>query len=160
MNEPLPPVSAREPVAARIVPRSEHSISRAGISPNALKVLYRLKEAGFQAFLVGGAVRDLLLGLQPKDFDIATDARPDELRRLFRNSRLIVQLGKAEGRAVVLLIAWILRGAVAEQQLEDVHLATRTTHVFKVMSAHLEQEKEATLRPAPPFPDPRSPFLQ
>jgi poly(A) polymerase len=77
---PLPPV---------IVPRSEHSISRADISPNALKVLYRLKEAGYQGFLVGGAVRDLLLGLRPKDFDVATDALPDEVRRLFRNCRLI-----------------------------------------------------------------------
>ena len=72
-----------------VIPRSEHSISRAAISPNALKVLYRLKEAGYQGFLVGGAVRDLLLGLQPKDFDVATNALPDEVRRLFRNCRLI-----------------------------------------------------------------------
>jgi poly(A) polymerase len=72
-----------------VIPRSEHSISRAAISPNALKVLYRLKEAGFQGFLVGGAVRDLLLGLRPKDFDIATNALPEEVRRLFRNCRLI-----------------------------------------------------------------------
>jgi len=72
-----------------IIPRAEHSISRADISPNALKVLYRLKEAGFQAFLVGGAVRDLLLGLRPKDFDVATNALPEDVRRLFRNCRLI-----------------------------------------------------------------------
>ncbi len=72
-----------------IVPRAEHSISRANISPSALRVLYRLKEAGFQAFLVGGAVRDLLLGLSPKDFDIATDAHPEQVRKLFRNCRLI-----------------------------------------------------------------------
>jgi poly(A) polymerase len=72
-----------------IVPRSGHSISRADISPNALKVLYRLREAGYQGFLVGGAVRDLLLGLRPKDFDVATDALPEEVRRLFRNCRLI-----------------------------------------------------------------------
>jgi poly(A) polymerase len=79
-STPRPPV---------IVPRSEHSISRADISPNALKVLYRLKEAGYQGFLVGGAVRDLLLGLRPKDFDVATDALPEDVRRLFRNCRLI-----------------------------------------------------------------------
>jgi len=72
-----------------VIPRSEHSISRASISPNALKVLYRLKDAGYQGFLVGGAVRDLLLGITPKDFDVATNALPDEVRRLFRNCRLI-----------------------------------------------------------------------
>ncbi len=72
-----------------VIPRAEHSISRAQISPNALKVLYKLKEAGFQAFLVGGAVRDLLLGIKPKDFDVATNALPDEVRRIFRNCRLI-----------------------------------------------------------------------
>ena len=72
-----------------IIPRADHSISRANISSSALKVLYRLKDAGYQGFLVGGAVRDLLLGLQPKDFDIATDAHPDEVRKIFRNCRLI-----------------------------------------------------------------------
>jgi len=72
-----------------VVPRAEHTISRANISPNALRVLYRLKDAGYQAFLVGGAVRDLLLGLGPKDFDIATDAHPEQVRKLFRNCRLI-----------------------------------------------------------------------
>ena len=72
-----------------VIPRADHSISRASISPNALKVLYKLKEAGFQAFLVGGAVRDLLLGIKPKDFDVATDALPDDVRRIFRNCRLI-----------------------------------------------------------------------
>jgi poly(A) polymerase len=59
------------------------------ISINALKVMARLNGAGYQAFLVGGGVRDLLLGLRPKDFDIATDAHPDEIRELFRNSRHI-----------------------------------------------------------------------
>jgi poly(A) polymerase len=72
-----------------IIPRAEHSISRAQISPQALKVLYRLKESGYQAFLVGGSVRDLLLGVTPKDFDVVTDASPEEVRRLFRNCRLI-----------------------------------------------------------------------
>ncbi|HUO79149.1 MAG TPA: polynucleotide adenylyltransferase PcnB [Steroidobacteraceae bacterium] len=72
-----------------IIPRAAHAISRAQISPQALKVLYRLKDAGYQAFLVGGSVRDLLLGIQPKDFDVATDALPEEIRRVFRNCRLI-----------------------------------------------------------------------
>jgi poly(A) polymerase len=72
-----------------VIPRSEHVISRANISDNALKVLYRLKNAGFQAYLVGGGVRDLLLGREPKDFDVATDARPEQVREVFRNCRLI-----------------------------------------------------------------------
>ena len=72
-----------------IVPRPEHSISRKWISPNALRVLYRLKEKGYLAYLVGGGVRDLLLGREPKDFDIATDAKPNEVKRIFRNCRLI-----------------------------------------------------------------------
>jgi poly(A) polymerase len=82
-------LNSTTPFSALVIPRSEHSISRAAISPNALKVLYRLKEAGYQGFLVGGAVRDLLLGLRPKDFDVATNALPEEVRRLFRNCRLI-----------------------------------------------------------------------
>jgi poly(A) polymerase len=72
-----------------ILPRAEHKVSRANISPNALKVLYRLKQAGHQALLVGGGVRDLLLGHEPKDFDVATDATPEEVRGVFRNCRLI-----------------------------------------------------------------------
>ena len=83
--------SAIEAVTAqlRIIPREQHSISRKDISAGALRVLYRLNEAGHAAYLVGGAVRDLLLGGHPKDFDIATDATPEEVKRLFRNCRLI-----------------------------------------------------------------------
>lgn len=72
-----------------IVPRDNHPISRKDISSPALKVLYRLNNANYQAYLVGGGVRDLLLGLHPKDFDIATDAHPEEVHGLFKNSRLI-----------------------------------------------------------------------
>lgn len=74
---------------ARILSRSEHGISRKDIDKNALKVLYRLHKAGFHACLVGGAVRDLLLGVSPKDFDVATDATPEQVSKLFRNCRLI-----------------------------------------------------------------------
>ncbi|HZH44958.1 MAG TPA: polynucleotide adenylyltransferase PcnB [Lysobacter sp.] len=81
------PTSAR-PVL-RVIPREAHIISRKNISPNALRVLYRLREAGFGAYLVGGAVRDLLIGGHPKDFDVATDATPEQIRQLFRNCRLI-----------------------------------------------------------------------
>ena len=75
--------------APRILTRAEHEVSRKNISPAALRVLYGLKEAGYQAHLVGGGVRDLLLGGQPKDFDVATDATPDQLRSVFRQCRLI-----------------------------------------------------------------------
>ena len=77
------------PIAPRIIAREHHDISRKQISPNALRVLYRLHEAGYGAYLVGGAVRDLLLGGKPKDFDVATDATPEQVKHLFRNCRLI-----------------------------------------------------------------------
>jgi poly(A) polymerase len=73
----------------RLYDRSEHNISRSQISDNALKVLYRLKKEGYEAYLVGGCVRDLLLGREPKDFDVVTDADPEEIRKIFRNCRLI-----------------------------------------------------------------------
>ncbi len=72
-----------------VIPRPEHPISRAHISPNAVSVLYRLHHAGHRACLVGGGVRDLLLGREPKDFDVVTDARPEQIHHLFRNCRLI-----------------------------------------------------------------------
>lgn len=80
---------AQQAAGPRCIARGEHGISRAGISDHALKVLYRLNQAGHQAYLVGGGVRDLLLGREPKDFDVATSASPEEVRRLFRNCRLI-----------------------------------------------------------------------
>jgi len=82
-------VSEDAELAPRIVPRSEHPISRNDIDKNAVKVLYRLNKAGYRACLVGGGVRDLMLGRRPKDFDVGTNARPNEVRRLFGNSRII-----------------------------------------------------------------------
>ncbi len=82
-------MSDQTPIAATVIPRAAHNISRANISESALKVLYRLKGAGFKAYLVGGGVRDLLLGREPKDFDVATDAHPEDVRQVFRNCRLI-----------------------------------------------------------------------
>lgn len=73
----------------QVIPRSQHGVSRKNINHNALKVLYRLHNAGYSAYLVGGCIRDLLLGKQPKDFDIATDASPEEISKLFSNCRLI-----------------------------------------------------------------------
>jgi len=78
-----------ESLVPYIVPRSEHALSRRNIDPEALKVLYRLWDRGFVSYLVGGCVRDLLLGKIPKDFDVATDAHPHQIKEVFRNSRLI-----------------------------------------------------------------------
>ncbi len=88
------PAIQQEPVASlrpepQIIPSAEHPIARRSISPNALRILDRLHKAGYSAYLVGGCVRDLLLDLSPKDFDIATDAHPQQIRELFRNCRLI-----------------------------------------------------------------------
>ena len=69
--------------------RSEHNISRRDIDPDALKVLYRLVRGGYTAYLVGGGVRDLLLGRHPKDFDVSTNATPKELRKMFSNCVLV-----------------------------------------------------------------------
>jgi poly(A) polymerase len=79
-------VNIKQPI---IFQRAEHTVSRNRINPNALKVLYRLHNSGYSAYLVGGCVRDILLNRQPKDFDIATNALPEEVRKLFRNCRLI-----------------------------------------------------------------------
>ena len=73
----------------RIYTRSEHNISRSQISEYALKVLYRLQKEGFDAYLVGGCVRDLLLGREPKDFDVVTNADPEQVKKVFRNCRII-----------------------------------------------------------------------
>lgn len=74
---------------ATVIARPDHPISRKSVSKNALNVLYRLNNNGYEAYLVGGCVRDLLLGIRPKDFDVATDAKPEQVKRLFSNCRLI-----------------------------------------------------------------------
>jgi poly(A) polymerase len=76
-------------VEPRVVPRAEHSISRREIDPDALKVLYRLRQFEHTAYLVGGSVRDLLIGRRPKDFDIGTSAHPYQVKKLFRNCWII-----------------------------------------------------------------------
>ena len=72
----------RRPV---VYARPEHCISRRNIDPCALKVLYRLSQLGYTAYLVGGGVRDLLMGRTPKDFDVGTSATPNEVKKVFRN---------------------------------------------------------------------------
>ncbi|HSC67874.1 MAG TPA: polynucleotide adenylyltransferase PcnB, partial [Cellvibrio sp.] len=74
---------------AVLIPRDQHSISRKNISPAAIKIIKQLEDAGFAAYLVGGGVRDLLLGNHPKDFDVATNAKPEEVKRIFRGARIV-----------------------------------------------------------------------
>lgn len=74
---------------ARIIPRDQHPVSRKKINQSAIKVIKQLHDAGFDAYLVGGSVRDLLLGGTPKDFDVATNAKPEQIRQLFRGARIV-----------------------------------------------------------------------
>ncbi len=110
-----------EYLAPRIIPRSAHTLSRKLIDPEALKVLYRLHNHGFKAYLVGGCVRDLLLGKTPKDFDVATDAHPHQVRKLFRNCRLVgrrFRLAQVyfRGGKIIEVSTFRRRGEVAEDQ--------------------------------------------
>lgn len=84
-----PAATESKPEKHRVYSRSEHNISRSQMSENAVKVLYRLNKSGYEAYLVGGCVRDLLLGHEPKDFDVATDASPEQVKKVFRNCRII-----------------------------------------------------------------------
>ncbi len=83
------PETSPSPESPVVLPRSEHSISRKQIDEDTLKVLYRLSRSGHKAYLVGGGVRDLLLGRAPKDFDVGTDATPNQVKKLFRNCFLV-----------------------------------------------------------------------
>jgi poly(A) polymerase len=86
-DSPVPSASASTELC--IIPRKQHGVTRNSISPCAIKVTSGLQQAGYSAFVVGGAVRDLLLGLEPKDFDVVTNATPEEVRAVFRRSRII-----------------------------------------------------------------------
>lgn len=110
------------------IPRNEHSVSRDNIDKNALKVLSRLHLAGYRALLVGGGVRDILLGKTPKDFDIATDATPEEVKALFKNCRLI---GRRFRLAHILFGYDIIevatfRGPHSDQHLKDKQISKQS----------------------------------
>ena len=112
------------PVTPLIIPRSEHPISRKRIDEEALKVLYRLHRHGFLAYLVGGSVRDLLLGKVPRDFDVATNAHPHEINTLFRNSRIIGRRFRLvhvffKGGKIVEVSTFRSRSEFEEVQTED-----------------------------------------
>lgn len=113
----------KDVVRANILPRDKHCISREQINGNALKVLYRLHNAGFSAYLVGGCIRDLLLGITPKDFDIATNASPEEIKNLFYNCRLIGRRFRLAhihfGRDIIEVATF--RGTHVREQLQNAH---------------------------------------
>jgi poly(A) polymerase len=110
-------------VDPRIVPREEHPISRRDIDPDALKVLYRLRQYDHVAYLVGGSVRDLILGRRPKDFDIGTSAHPYQVKKLFRNCWIIgrrFRLAHVKfGQKVIEVATFRRQVAVGEEVVAD-----------------------------------------
>jgi poly(A) polymerase len=114
-----------------IVPREAHTLSRRDVDPEALKVLYRLKEGGFTAYIVGGGVRDLLLGRRPKDFDIGTDAHPYQIKKLFRNCFIIgrrFRLAHIRFGTKVIEVATFRRHVTEEEHAEAGAEAGADTH--------------------------------
>ena len=119
-------------VEPTVVARSEHSISRRDIDPDALKVLYRLHEHSYVAYLVGGSVRDLLLGRRPKDFDIGTSAHPHQVKKLFRNCWII---GRRFRLAHVKYGPKTIEVATFRRQVDPSELPADTTHRDEALEA-------------------------
>jgi len=113
-----------------VLTRDQHPVSRQLLSPSALKVLYRLNKGGFDAYLVGGGVRDILLGQKPKDFDIATNATPEEIKGLFRNCRLIGRRFRLAhivfGREIIEVATF--RGHHDEEDQKDKKISKQSEH--------------------------------
>ncbi len=116
-----------------VVPREAHSLSRRLIDPDALKVLYRLHEHGHTAYLVGGSVRDLLLGRPPKDFDIGTSAHPYEVKKLFRNCWII---GRRFRLAHVRFGTKVVEVATFRRQVSPEELVATTSNTVPGDDAH------------------------
>src|SRR6476469_3465430 len=107
-------------VEPRVIPREEHTLSRRDVDPDALKVLYRLRQGDHIAYLVGGSVRDLLLGRRPKDFDIGTSAHPYQVKKLFRNCWIIgrrFRLAHVKFGMKVIEVATFRRQVVAGEEV-------------------------------------------
>ena len=152
------------PIQPTIIPRSEHAISRKWISPNAVRVLYKLKEHGYFAYLVGGGVRDLLLGREPKDFDIATDATPNEIKKIFRNCRLIgrrFRLAHIHFHDEIIEVATFRSSSVDESPAEAAAQVEAQVEVEKAAPAPPpgEAASAATRTVTAPAPRPRPPRL-
>lgn len=112
------------------ISRDQHNISRKQISPNALKVLYRLQDNGYEAYLVGGCIRDLLMGLDPKDFDVVTNATPEQIKSCFSNCRLIGRRFRLAhimyGREIIEVATF--RGHHAQPEEQDNHKHNASHH--------------------------------
>ena len=152
------------PIQPTIIPRSEHAISRKWISPNAVRVLYKLKEHGYFAYLVGGGVRDLLLGREPKDFDIATDATPNEIKKIFRNCRLIgrrFRLAHIHFHDEIIEVATFRSSSVDESPAEAAAQVEAQVEVEKAAPAPPpgEAASAATRTVTAPAPRPRPPRM-
>jgi len=132
-----------EPV---IVPRAEHPLSRSQVDADALKVLYRLHQNGYVAYLVGGSVRDLLLGRKPKDFDIGTSAHPYEVKKLFRNCWIIgrrFRLAHVRFGDKTIEVATFRRQVSAEEAATaDAPLQTLAPPESDVAAPELEDERD------------------
>lgn len=151
----LPDTQLNGPV---ILDRSRHSISRRDIDYDALKVLYRLNSHGFIAYLVGGAVRDLLLGRQPADFDVGTDAHPNQIKKLFRNAFLIgrrFRLAHIKFQGGKVIEVSTFRRKPDEEEL-------RAEREEEMMAAEAERAHEAAAPPPSqkPIPIPGRPPLK
>jgi hypothetical protein len=135
-----------------VIPRSEHGLSRRDVDPDALKVLYRLKDGGFKAYLVGGGVRDLLLGRRPKDFDIGTDAHPSQVKRLFRNCFIV---GRRFRLAHVRFGTKVIEVATFRRQTDVTPTAsiatTRSAPTKRTRSAATSRSTRSSTT-SPPFP--------
>ena len=117
----------------RLVPRAEHSLSRRDVDPDALKVLYRLRQFNHTAYLVGGSVRDLLIGRRPKDFDIGTSAHPYQVKKLFRNCWIIgrrFRLAHVKFGSKVIEVATFRRQVTAGEAVIPVGVPTPIHHTF------------------------------
>src|SRR5918995_1372181 len=119
-------------MSPRILPRPEHTISRKGIDADALKVLYRLKNHGYVAYLVGGGVRDLLLARRPKDFDIGTSAHPTQVKKLFRNCWII---GRRFRLAHVKFGPKVIEVATFRRQVDPAELPQDAPYVDEALEA-------------------------
>ncbi len=116
-----------EPESPVVLLRGDHPISRKQFTPGTLDVLYRLSQAGYTAYIAGGGVRDLLVGRTPKDFDIATNARPEQVRRLFRNCRLVgrrFRLAHVFYRAEMIEVSTFRAGVSEESEASHFHKKT------------------------------------